>query len=147
MIIEPISITLSAMSSRYGMTMVYDPADAVVDIILVHGLNGDPVASWTYAKEGIGAIFWPRDLLPNWTPKARIMTWGYNSTIWSFSKSQSLNSLGDFAADLLGDVEMVRGNTATSARPIIFIGQSIGGLIIKSVCFPIFCMFNYHLNV
>lgn len=128
MIIEPISITLSAMSSRYGMTMVYDPADAVVEyvsrfhlsillnmfsIILVHGLNGDPVASWTYAKEGIGAIFWPRDLLPNWTPKARIMTWGYNSTIWSFSKSQSLNSLGDFAADLLGDVEMVRGNTAT----------------------------------
>jgi hypothetical protein len=40
-----------------------------VDIVFVHGLNGKRHGTWTK-----GNVLWPRDLLAQDFPKARIMT-------------------------------------------------------------------------
>jgi hypothetical protein len=43
-------------------------------IVFVHGLEGDPEATWSR-----GEVFWPRHLLPHDFPKARIFTFGYST--------------------------------------------------------------------
>jgi hypothetical protein len=48
-----------------------------VDIIAVHGLNGDAYTTWTHAN----GTLWIRDLLPNFLPGCRVYTYGYPSQV------------------------------------------------------------------
>ena len=61
--------------------------EAKVDIVLIHGLNGDPRRTWT-AKNG---VFWPTDLLPVSlkSAKARILVYGYNADVYTFGSGKS----------------------------------------------------------
>lgn len=52
-----------------------------VDIISIHGLNGDSFTTWTH-KNG---RLWLRDFLPADLPGCRVFTYGYPSQIWSHS--------------------------------------------------------------
>lgn len=65
-----------------GLSKVYEHAEAEVDIVFLHGLNGDPRKTWTSDKT---SVFWPSDLLPQTLEeqqlKVRVMTYGYNSRI------------------------------------------------------------------
>lgn len=72
---------------RFEITEVYAPTEAKVDIVFVHGLNGDPRLSWT-AKNG---TFWPTELLPITlkSAHARILVYGYNADVYAFGNSQS----------------------------------------------------------
>lgn len=72
---------------RFEITEVYTHPDAKVDIVFVHGLNGDPRRSWT-AKNG---VFWPTQLLPITlkSAQARILVYGYNADVYAFGNSQS----------------------------------------------------------
>ena len=45
-------------------------------IVAVHGLNGDPINTWTSRKTN---AFWLKDFLPRDVPNARVMTFGYNA--------------------------------------------------------------------
>merc|ERR1711964_205373 len=64
------------------LTVLYSPdgvglgaaSTPTVDIVFVHGLNGDAIESWTDPDT---KSFWPKDFLPNDTPEARVMTFGY----------------------------------------------------------------------
>jgi hypothetical protein len=50
-------------------------------IVMVHGLNGDSIETWTQ-----GGCCWPRDLLPTKLTTARVLTFGYNADLaWNDS--------------------------------------------------------------
>jgi hypothetical protein len=81
-----------------GLTTVYRPdADAVADIIFVHGLGGGSRKTWT--KNSDPALFWPEQWLPQ-DPEfrnIRIHTFGYDSD-WN---KPSVLGIRDFATNLL----------------------------------------------
>lgn len=70
--------------NRYGLTELERPNPANVDIVFVHGLNGDPHDTWTSQKS---KTFWPKQLLPPLLQdeKARILVYGYDADVTSFT--------------------------------------------------------------
>ena len=71
---------------------------------------------------------WLRDLLPSSVPfnTARIMTFGYNSTLFDKTRTDRLQ---DWADDLLENVGSVREAPEEQARPMIFVCHSLGGIV------------------
>ncbi|KAF4338426.1 hypothetical protein FBEOM_7695 [Fusarium beomiforme] len=97
--------------------------DCHVDVIAVCGLGGHALGSF---KEKNGRFVWIRDALPSDIPNARILTYGYNSQL---VESRSFQSLTDLARALQVDLEDIRD--PNQRRSILFIGHSLGGLVIK----------------
>jgi hypothetical protein len=79
-----------------------------------------------------GTTNWFRDFLPEDIPQARLLAYGYDS---SLAATDAKYSIGDLAKTFLDSFLAFRDDTNTSKRPIIFIGHSLGGLLIKEVCF------------
>ncbi len=102
----------------------------MVDIVFVHGLNGDPQTTWTAEKS---KIFWPAQLLPKIVEeeKARILTYGYETDISSFADSQSKRSLANYAEHLIGQLVANRRLQNANERPLVFVAHSLGGLLVK----------------
>jgi protein SERAC1 len=125
------STNSSSTESSYGLFILHDqPNDRnnAVDIIAVHGLNGHYEKTWQETGPDGPPVNWLRDFLPSQIPYARIMSYGYNSTIL-FSKSEA--DFGTFAEQLLEDVLSRR--TRGMERPMIFICHSLGGIVFKKV--------------
>ena len=102
----------------------------VVDIVALHGLNGHYQKTWT-ATPAVGKpTNWLEDFLPEHIPNARIMSYGYDSTV-QFSKSVA--GIGTFAEQLLHSLEAKRTSQNERKRPVIFICHSLGGLVFKQV--------------
>lgn len=94
-------------------------------IILVAGLGGDCIKTWE-AEDG---TLWPRDLLPKKIPNIRVQSFHYNTTIRG---TTSRAKIADHAIQLLNALDLDRSTDVESAtRPIIFIGHSLGGMLIK----------------
>ena len=72
---------------------------------------------------------WLRDELPTDLPGAHIMTWGYDATV---SKSDDTKSIQDISRQLQHDLFQISGSFRL--RPLIFVGHSLGGLVLKKVC-------------
>ncbi|KAJ5692770.1 Tetratricopeptide-like helical [Penicillium macrosclerotiorum] len=112
---------------------VYTPREShKVDFVFVHGLNprgrnDHPFETWTHAN----GKFWPRDFLAEDLPYSRVFVYGYNSNITN-PQTMSTASIKDHANTLLNLLDMERGPQLHSMPPkIIFIGHSLGGLVIK----------------
>jgi hypothetical protein len=104
-----------------------DPETATtVDVVAVHGLQGHPYETWEHEN----GILWLRDFLFKDVPGARILTFGYDSTI-AFSKSVA--GIEDHALGLLNALYMDRlhDGASESNRPIVFICHSLGGIVVK----------------
>ena len=99
-----------------GLKVLYPEPDQAsqetltVDIVAVHGLNGDLTNTWTDAKT---KAFWLRDFLHHDLNGARIMTFGYNADI-AFGNTTA--SIKDHAMDLLGCLVDEREDNAVSGR-------------------------------
>lgn len=76
---------------------------------MVHGPNGHWKKTWT-ADNG---VFWPKDLLPDIAPNARIFSYGYDARTYSFrSSSLSQQSIDDHARALVADLTLKRERSA-----------------------------------
>jgi hypothetical protein len=79
----------------------------------------------------IGGIYWPKDFLPTAVPNARIIAWGYDSSVVRAIGPSSEASIFGHAENLLTDLCALRFPWTIKSRPIIFVGHSLGGLVIK----------------
>ncbi|KAH6879994.1 hypothetical protein B0T10DRAFT_412368 [Thelonectria olida] len=115
---------------HHGLFVLHPPQEVPnehhnhsVDIVAVHGLNGKARGTWTDKPSG---MLWLEDFLPEEMPEARIMTFGYDS---SLTFSQSRGRIEDFARDLLNRLWMLRQSSQN--RPLIFVCHSLGGIVAK----------------
>ncbi len=95
-------------------------------IVAIHGLGGHAFKTWTNTDGHL----WLRDSLPSHVPQARIMTYGYDSSL-KFSSSRA--KINDFASELATRLDLERGDAAERHRPIIFICHSLGGVVFKEL--------------
>ena len=117
--------------------------------MFVHGLQGHPEDTWKYklksaqnpsaqvsspSNVSLGNkkdIFWPRDLLKNDFPNARIITFGYNTNITQGYFPANQGKIFSHARDLLYGLESERRKAVD--RDLIFIAHSLGGILVKEV--------------
>ncbi|MCJ1348649.1 hypothetical protein MMC31_006882, partial [Peltigera leucophlebia] len=117
--------------NRYGLTELERPNPANVDIVFVHGLNGDPHDTWTSQKS---KNFWPKHLLPPLLQdeKARILVYGYDADVTSFTgDGVSRDKIHNHAENLVAGLVANRRMRKMTERPIVFIAHSLGGLVVK----------------
>ncbi len=102
-------------------------------IVLVAGLGGDHRGTWQARDKTL----WPIDLLPvNLEDEIRVLSFQYNTTIRGTTDKAKI---ADHALELLSMLYDNRGgesDTSAALQPIIFVGHSLGGMLIKKVCIP-----------
>jgi hypothetical protein len=108
-----------------GFTPLYDPEDANVDIVVVTGLGGHAVGSFRSAD---GTTVWLRDFAPEDIPRARFITYGYDTTVVASDNNQGVHEL---ARILLDGLVIFRQRTQTQQRPLLFVCHSLGGVVLK----------------
>ncbi|KAK8108331.1 NACHT and WD domain protein [Apiospora kogelbergensis] len=109
-----------------GLTTVHRSPSGDIStahIVFVHGLGGGSEHTWS--KNG---DLWPRDLLPKQAPfqGASVHIFGYDS---NFKESSTLN-IQDFSKSLLNSL-LSNPGIHDADSPIIFVGHSMGGLVMK----------------
>ncbi|KAF2107778.1 Alpha/Beta hydrolase protein [Lophiotrema nucula] len=116
----------SSSKTAFGIKLLHDVEDAVVDIIFIHGLGGHRERTW---RANGASNPWPQTLLPSKVPNARILTFGYGADVADWVRMVSANSLGNHAMNLLTAIATYREEDKTNNRPIIFVCHSLGGLL------------------
>ncbi|KAK0649502.1 hypothetical protein B0T16DRAFT_132506 [Cercophora newfieldiana] len=120
--------------ARYELTTVYKHPLAHADIVLVHGLNGNPVRTWTAPKTG---VYWPADLLPASLKDAHanVLVYGYNADVYATGskkdKSPSDNFVHMHAQSLITSLTQYRKSEGTDRLPLIWVAHSLGGIVTK----------------
>lgn len=117
--------------SRWGLFILANQPSShahAIDIIALHGLNGDYQRTWTRTLPSGAKVNWLQDLLPTQIPHARILSYGYNSAV---QFSQSAASISAFADSFLEELLTWRRSAVEETRPIIFICHSLGGIVVK----------------
>ena len=113
----------------------------VCSIVAVHGLNpwGNPDHAFdTWRKpKGANGNLWLRDELPKTVPNARIFLYQYDSSpAFGSSKERFVHQ----ANDLLERIHIKRTDGSAPTRPILLLGHSLGGILIKQA------LVNAHSN-
>ncbi|KAL8653022.1 MAG: hypothetical protein Q9226_004017 [Calogaya cf. arnoldii] len=118
--------------NRFGLTEVFSPTPTKpeVDVVFVHGLNGDPHNTWTSETT---KTFWPARILPPILEeeKARVLVYGYDADVTSFTDGASKDKIHNHAEQLVADLTANRRIRKAIERPIIWIAHSLGGLVVK----------------
>lgn len=125
---SPVSPSPVLESFPSGIKVLFEPLDATVDIVFVHGLTGDRERTWTSPVNG---VCWPRDLLPTVLPDARVLTFGYDAYVARKHGQIAQIDISHHANDLLNALANERQQYASSNRPILFVVHSLGGLLCK----------------
>ena len=113
-ILPPVSCLLESwrpsrslpMEQNMGLSLIHeaDPSHSSVipicDIVFVHGLGGHSRKTWTTPRSN---TYWPRDFLPAGIPSARILTYGYDSSIASFATRISVSAVAESLLESLAE--------------------------------------------
>jgi len=97
-------------------------------IVAVHGLHDDHISAWLDTSSG---VVWLRDLLPQYIPSARILTYGFSPDVDSSHAVRSSERILQHAQTLVAELEADRSEHNASRRPLIFICHGLGGIILK----------------
>ena len=102
-----LALDSSIPSERLGLIKLADSTPGPdgseqypVDIIAVHGLNGDSYSTWRHQNESL----WLKDFLPNSIPGCRVFTYGYPSQVFS----SSIAEVKGYAQRLLGEIKDIQ---------------------------------------
>ncbi|KAF2234249.1 hypothetical protein EV356DRAFT_415225, partial [Viridothelium virens] len=109
----------------YGLTPLNSPEEPILaDVIAVTGLAGHAFGSWACSPHQM----WLRDFLPKDLKNIRVLIYGYNSQLRA-AHSRSL--LGDHVRMFKQRLLTLSPSARVQHRPIIFVGHSLGCLLIK----------------
>ncbi len=120
---------LSKTDNMEYLDSIVEPEHPDVDIVFVHGLN--PKGLETHARQtwtDDKGVFWPRDLLHQELPSARILLFSYNSSILTNASSAGVASHASMLCDRLKNR---RSKEEEAHRPLLFVAHSLGGLLVK----------------
>ncbi|KAL4879778.1 hypothetical protein BJY04DRAFT_208474 [Aspergillus karnatakaensis] len=95
-------------------------------IVAIHGLNPKNKERHAERTWEVDGKIWLRDFLPKQLPQARIMLFGYNSSVTVRSSAAGVR---EQAQNLLSKLWLDRQNDEN--RPLIFVAHSLGGIIVK----------------
>jgi hypothetical protein len=102
----------------FGLHVLFDPPDPIVEFIFVHGLRGGSRKTWSFSDDP--ALFWPKEWLPQEDAfkHVRIHSFGYNA---DFSeRGVSVTNVNDFGRSLLENIQNappLRRNANVPRRP------------------------------
>ncbi|OBT63581.1 hypothetical protein VE03_07021 [Pseudogymnoascus sp. 23342-1-I1] len=111
---------------KNGIWELTDPCedkDGFMDVVAIHGLQGDWKSTWEDDSKN-----WLRDFLPTQVQKLRVLSFGYDSRV---AFSTSTPDLRDLSTKLLNALEIKRDTPQEKRRPILFICHSLGGIVLK----------------
>ncbi|RSL83110.1 hypothetical protein CEP52_016800, partial [Fusarium oligoseptatum] len=109
-----------------GIKPLCSPEGGAIDIVFVHGLTGDRDKTWTAQN---ATEPWPKALLPTTLRTARILTFGYDSSVVDWQAVVSQSRIANHAWNLLTSLATYRDKDGTNERPIVFVCHSLGGLV------------------
>ncbi|PYH64510.1 NACHT and WD domain protein [Aspergillus vadensis CBS 113365] len=111
-----------------GLNLLHSPLEPHVEFVFVHGLGGGSRKTWS--KSTASYHYWPQA----WLPKdpafsnVRVHSFGYNSDYLK-GKGNCLD-IHHFAKSLLGELS-TSPHLSHEDTPIVLLGHSMGGLVIK----------------
>ncbi|KAI1501045.1 hypothetical protein F5X99DRAFT_418835 [Biscogniauxia marginata] len=113
----------------FGLPLLRYSPEPLIDLIFVHGLRGGSIKTWRKGSDPHN--FWPQSWLPleRGLRNVNIHTFGYDSD-WASTKSSILN-VHDFGQTLLEEMRNSPHLRENGNGPIILVGHSMGGLVIK----------------
>ncbi|KAK0648078.1 ribonuclease-like protein p/mrp subunit [Cercophora newfieldiana] len=117
-------------SEPAALTEIYRGNDPIVDIVTVHGLNGDAFRTFTSQSSGRCWLDDP-EMLPKDLPNCRILTFSYPATVAMLLGRTSSDRVLQHAQTLVAELVADRELENATQRPIIFVCHSLGGIIVK----------------
>ncbi|WP_410631275.1 AAA family ATPase [Amycolatopsis sp. cmx-4-83] len=102
---------------------VRTPQPAVLDVVFLHGLDGDPRATWCRKD---GSAFWPQWLGEDFDDVA---VWSVGYDAWSSKRRSRALPTRDEAVNLLAHLQ----DNGIGRRPLCFVTHSLGGLLAKEI--------------
>ncbi|MEW2330620.1 hypothetical protein AB0880_22735 [Micromonospora chersina] len=102
---------------------VSNPDDAVLDVVFIHGLDGDARLTWSHGDRD---SFWPLWLAEDFKQTA-VWTVGYHA--WSSRYRGRSMRIQDRAVEVMAQLQ----NRGIGDRPLCFVTHSMGGLLVKEI--------------
>ena len=135
LLLTPVQLLFHKAEDRKPSSSIWiswDPArsgkkrsEIQADVVAVHGLGSTTAYAWKHSSSGQN---WIKDFLPIDFPQCRVIFVNHESRWDAYSPVQSLR---DYGQVILDSVASVRRDAEEKSRPLIFVGHSFGGILMK----------------